>query len=98
MAAISKLYALNITTCSQFNGQDFYTKNKQVTSYRIALTAASTNVKPITDITAVIYDSFEVIKEDWDPSDKIIAKVEELKTFDDEIKANRIVSFLKVYC
>ena len=78
--------------------KNFNTKNEQVTSYGIPLPATSTNVKPFTDITTMIHDSFEVIEEDWDPSDQIVIKVEELKTFDDEIKANWIVSFLKVYC
>ena len=96
MTDISKSNILNSSTWSQFNSQNFNTQDKEVAGDGIALAASTVDVEAFANIAAVIDNCEEIIKQDVDPFDEIIAKVKEGENFGDELEANGVVCFLEI--
>ena len=60
---------------------------KKAARDRVSLAASSIDIESVGNVSTVIYDSSKVFKEDFDPFDEVISKIEKFQTLINILKA-----------
>ena len=76
--------------------QNFNTQNEEVAGDGVALSTTSAYIKASRDVTTMIDDSLEVMKENFNPFNKILTKIEKAQALSYVREAYGIISFLKI--